>query len=774
MAAEPPPADRPAIVVGDCEEKRKAGIDAVQIPPEGFVVKTAPNRVYLVGSKDGTSWAVVDFLERFVGVRWYWPAQYGGRSVPRRASLAIPPAHYRGQPVFAHRTMYQDWYWLQARSFDEQLLPMPPGVLPDGAQTLWMGDHFRLMRQGNSWPYEAVQHGARVYEFIGQVPKTNEALFAVMEDGNRNFELLCYSAPETLAFYLDGLERAWGKAGAGRPLPAMGSRPGGITRNSVTVWSPMDMGTRSLGAACHCPACRATLAKGGEELIIGSLVKRLCEDLRNRGFLAGTSVLSYGGACFITAAPTYYVWNRVLWNPELDVDATLDEMCRRLFGPAAASARELLRLQCERWEGTSLSRPLHVGENRIPPRLFREVWPPDVVARMKALRDKALAELAEAPDARKSFLYWTWAFDAFVEYAGRIEAVMAQGADAAPEATPSNGDAEARFGGGTADVNHARIARVRRQDGLVAGQSEVVFDLSWGHTWRAKWTEPAARNVTGRDLPIESRSAAWVFAKFQKPAGDGYSHSPEDASEIAYNLIQNCGDDSIEFDSASPMNLRVHHNFILDGMCLLSLCPVMGGGLTIDHNLFYNSPENGSANGAWIKLGTPWGSALPTVGMRLIHNTVVQTRDTFQWCGEGHRYENNVLENNVIYIAKSQDWRMPDFVLSRHSLYCGPRIDPKHISEMTHGDQPFVAMRPMDFNLRAESAAVDAGAVGKDYHHEARGKAPDLGAIELGDTWKFPRPGPRWAKGSEIANRPAPPASLPRKWVGLEQATESR
>ena len=264
----------------------------------------------------------------------------------------------------------------------------------------------------------------------------------------------------------------------------------------------------------------------------------------------------------------------------------------------------------------------------------------------------------------------------------------------------------------------------------------------------------------------------WMYDTSQdhlQPRGNGTT-SPEDASEIAYNLIQNCGDDSIEFDSASPMNLRVHHNFILDGMCLLSLCPVMGGGLTIDHNIFYNSPENGSANGAWIKLGTPWGSALPTVGMRLIHNTVVQTRDTFQWCGEGHRYENNVLENNILYIAKSQAWGMPDFPLSRHNHYCGPKIDPKHIPEMIHGEQPFVSMKPMDFNLRPDSAAVDAGATGKDkeYFHKSAGKAPDLGAIELGDTWKFPRPGPRWAKGNEIPNRPAIPASLPRKWVGLE------
>ena len=113
---------------------------------------------------------------------------------------------------------------------------------------------------------------------------------------------------------------------------------------------------------------------------------------------------------------------------------------------------------------------------------------------------------------------------------------------------------------------------------------------------------------------------------------------------------------------------------------------------------------------------------------------------------------------------------MPDFPLSRHNLYCGPKIDPQHISEMLHGEQPFVSMKPLDFNLRPDSAAVDAGAPGKDkeYFHKSTGKAPDLGAIELGETWNFPRPGPRWAKGNEIPNRPAIPASLPLKWVGME------
>ena len=62
---------------------RAAGIEAAAIPVEGFVIKTAPNRVFLVGSttrlpevvdfnglygNEGTAWALADFLERFLAV----------------------------------------------------------------------------------------------------------------------------------------------------------------------------------------------------------------------------------------------------------------------------------------------------------------------------------------------------------------------------------------------------------------------------------------------------------------------------------------------------------------------------------------------------------------------------------------------------------------------------------------------------------------------------------------------------------------------------------
>jgi formylglycine-generating enzyme required for sulfatase activity len=157
---------------------------------------------------------------------------------------------------------------------------------------------------------------------------------------------------------------------------------------------------------------------------------------RNRQFVRGSYLTTYNPRIWTTSAPTFYVWMRVMWNPQLDVDAVLDEMCRRLFGPAAETAHEFLRLQCDRWEKTRLSRPLaaenlhrdrspggrRIEEFRLGEDQFREIWPQDVVARMKALRGRALKEIDQAGDAeaRQAFLYWTWTFDAFLEEAETV------------------------------------------------------------------------------------------------------------------------------------------------------------------------------------------------------------------------------------------------------------------------------------------------------------------------------------------------------------------
>ncbi|MDP6357199.1 MAG: SUMF1/EgtB/PvdO family nonheme iron enzyme [Planctomycetota bacterium] len=553
LVEEPPAANQPAIVIGDCEAARKAGIDTAKLPLEGFVVKTALNRVFLVGdgkADNSTTWAVADFLERFAGVRWYWPAEYGGRSIPRDASLIIPPSHYRDQPVFGLRNHYIDHPGMFAvhseghNRGDQMPLPFPQGVVLDKDKAGLAPDRrhtsdLALIRHGRSLDYDTglIQGHAGMWGGLG----------ALKGAGTRSKRWVCYSAQATLDAYLDRLSKHWDSD----PLLVWQHKI--ITEISCTVYFP-----NSPGMPCRCPVCTRTasryrddaelktalVAKHGDRRafeiveervhiqVFGLFVQRLCEavkrrwpdktivfrsanlpppdDLkfsdnlrvdavwpanwwslgvemhpslgrgfekrirawgvpvvtegsasspsdwtygpveyphlvqdfysRNRDCLRGSTLSIFCGKISVSNAPTSYVWRRVLWNPDLDVDATLDELCRRLFGSGAGPARELLRLECDRWEKTPLPRPLTaedrhkdqspgprgtgtlVQEFRLPDDLYREIWPADIVARMKALRDQAFKQIEASGDkhALQAFLYWTWTFDAFLEEAAAV------------------------------------------------------------------------------------------------------------------------------------------------------------------------------------------------------------------------------------------------------------------------------------------------------------------------------------------------------------------
>ena len=64
--------------------------------------------------------------------------------------------------------------------------------------------------------------------------------------------------------------------------------------------------------------------------------------------------------------------------------------------------------------------------------------------------------------------------------------------------------------------------------------STVTFDLSWNNSWRAKWTEPAEKNVTGKPLQVESWDAAWVFVKFRPFEERVFSHALLDLDAVRH------------------------------------------------------------------------------------------------------------------------------------------------------------------------------------------------------------------------------------------------
>jgi len=272
---------------------------------------------------------------------------------------------------------------------------------------------------------------------------------------------------------------------------------------------------------------------------------------------------------------------------------------------------------------------------------------------------------------------------------------------------------------------------------------------------------------------------------------------PEKTSEYAYNLLMSAGDECIEFDTRQPINLRVHHNFIMDATVPLALSPVQGGGLMIDHNIVYVSPERGLRHCTLLKFDCPWRSSFgaPSRGITFVHNTLVNSHHTLSWTK--HRFVDCVFENNVMMVNRSSPWEQEGYVPTQHNIYTGPNVNPAHMPPMLTGREPGFVSAPdftaqalpvlplqeaglaeaasairgayVNFELRADSAAVDAGAPNSStrYRHNASGPAPDLGAIELGDTWEFPRPGPRWAVGAYQLWRPSLPPSLHPRWVGF-------
>lgn len=542
-----PAADVPAIIVGASAEITNL-IDAATIPLEGFKVLTATNRVYLVGStkalpypqqgmdskhhpyaNNGNAWAVADFLERFVGVRWYWPIDVDGRSITKTNSLSIPPTHYADAPVFQMRTHHPaDQYrtpW-KSRWNDGGDVPVefrddaaikklrrPPDEnypklpVPAGTKALPMTSLLTFLRSGNSWPYQIRVHEPQSYWRRGDKwLAENQELFAVKADGTRNTKVLCYSSPATLAFLLDGCKKVWDEGGtASWVLPSC-----------VTV-SPADV-----KVACECPACKKLTDpgdwRGTASRIMGDFLQRFAgevqrrwpdkkviylpywnyaklpegykfppnlevmfannfpqgtADLRdkeartnaekmlrdwsgavdgkittweyslsisgwvhapvqfphvvqdfyrkNRDVLAGSFLNGGNVAEWSRCAPTLYCWMKVLWNPEINVDATLDAMCRRMFGPAADPTHKLLRLMIDRYEQAKWPERMG-GSGQVSTPIYNATWPPEVVAQMKALRQQAEASLEKGSVERKRLDYWLWTFDAFLDEAKQRQA----------------------------------------------------------------------------------------------------------------------------------------------------------------------------------------------------------------------------------------------------------------------------------------------------------------------------------------------------------------
>ena len=516
------------IVVGDCPAARDAGIDVEKIAVEGFEVLTSADTIFIVGDdkqppdlaispgqpmpgpygNDGTAWGVADFLERFVGVRWYWSPAVGGRSVVETPTLSVTPAHYRDAPAFRIR-----WYaphkgfdpsvWVARTSEGTRpdLLPRPTAAaIPKGVSFIDMTTCLTCLRAGGSWPYLAKPEQPLVLRRIGPVVRLPQALVAQTET---RVSLLCYTAPDTMALLDDCLTNAWAPEGDFHDDRLCGLTPGFCSAQAVTL-TPAPAALE-----CGCDACRRSLAAGGPGEHVNRFVRTVCGRLadqwpgkrvvflpasldkanfpqepfpenlevqlvtsrlgppRNpqglepqqeeaidrwrRVTASGRVTLSESSAgiaskthapiqfphilqqyyrrrkqdavgVFVNGhalnewagcAPTMHCWMKLLWNPEVDVDAILLSFCNRMFGKAAPQMRDYVTLQCVTFQQSTIHPALPDMRENIEG--LRRLYPPAAVARFAELRDQARKILVDDPVALQRMEYFTWTLDPFMK-----------------------------------------------------------------------------------------------------------------------------------------------------------------------------------------------------------------------------------------------------------------------------------------------------------------------------------------------------------------------
>jgi hypothetical protein len=244
------------VVVGEGDLARACGVRVAGLPPEGLVIKSAgTNRLVLAGRDDslaqgeyqqGTAFAVSEFLETQLGVRWLWPGLLG-TVLPPRTNITVGPLAMMDAPRQRQRIV-RDALVSPRLTDTQKRLVMDAALLRDMQREsrAWL----RRQRTGRGvvWNY-----GPAFTEWWDDYHEPHLMYFAKQLNGSRQWSPLlgdfdrakiCVSNPDVLEQWID-IAKDWFER-----------NPGHL---SVSA-SPNENG---LSGHCLCDACEALDATNG-------------------------------------------------------------------------------------------------------------------------------------------------------------------------------------------------------------------------------------------------------------------------------------------------------------------------------------------------------------------------------------------------------------------------------------------------------------------------------------------------------------------------------
>jgi hypothetical protein len=453
---------------------------SAQLPPEGFTIKTLKNQVELTGNGAGVSWAIYEFLERYAGVRWYFPGD-DGRYVPKLAKLVVPPVDLADAPVFRKRELW------------------PATSNPSNGTGTNLAPTLHALRSGDSWPIKLQVHSP-IWSGIDDYRVHRPEIFQLTQTGQRDYEMLCYSNPKTLETFLDNIDRKL----KGDPTAVMG-----IQGDAITV-SPNDE-----EISCWCDDCRKLVdyhagQYGNSSRIVATFVAKLAREVEKRWpdkkiiylpywnyalapdgiefppnvhvqlcgmpgqalykepeifkseqanidkwfALTHKKIQNWLYICwpedrthamfayphvlqkyyrenrdktvgsfingetdhFPRQSVTIYCWMKLLWNPEFNVDAAIDAWAKNLYGPAAPQMRELVQLQIDGWEKSRWPDAKMTGVN-----IYRYSYPKPMRDKMKTLLEQAKTRAAGDALVLRRIAYYAAPFAEFFQEGDDVE-----------------------------------------------------------------------------------------------------------------------------------------------------------------------------------------------------------------------------------------------------------------------------------------------------------------------------------------------------------------
>jgi len=280
------------IYLGDHPELRKLGVDPEKMWIESFIIRTDGSRIFIAGKDTrvnfgygygdgdrGTLFGVYGFLEKFLGIRFYFPGEIG-TIIPKHPDLSLGSIDIFDRPDYPRRRIYPG---PQARWFPEN----------DAKENLW---RHSLRIRCESF-YVPVCHSLERLEYVQRFGKSRPDFFALSPTGSRYLDPgvsvcgnLCLTNPDFRnELYKDAVAFLTGQPAKSR----------GLTRwdHSIARRGFFNIMPKDHFRDCNCPNCK----KFDRADLVWDLICDIANRLKKNNVPGYITALAYAHYCRVPA-----------------------------------------------------------------------------------------------------------------------------------------------------------------------------------------------------------------------------------------------------------------------------------------------------------------------------------------------------------------------------------------------------------------------------------------------------------------------------------------